>query len=110
MGLDMYLCGTEEDNGSSELGYWRKHPDLHGFFVKEFAGGVDECQKIPLTADDLRKTLNAVVEGTLPTTTGFFFGTSQSEDREPSIKILEDAIKWVTEDGFARIVYYQASW
>lgn len=110
MGLDMYLCGTQEGGNSKELGYWRKHPDLHGFFVKEFAGGVDECQKIPLSVDNLKATLNATVEGTLPSTSGFFFGQSMAEDREPTIKILQEAIKWVSEDGFARIVYYQASW
>ena len=29
-----------------DLGYWRKHADLHGYIVKTFAKGVDECQKI----------------------------------------------------------------
>ena len=110
MGLDMYLEGVNEDGTKNELGYWRKHPDLHGFFVKEFAGGVDECQKIPLTVDDLKKALNATVENTLPSTSGFFFGESQPEDCAETIKILSEAIKWVSEDGFARTIYYQASW
>ncbi len=110
MGLDMYLCGVEESRLETELGYWRKHPDLHGFFVQTFANGVDECQRIPLTVDNLKATLNATVEGTLPPTSGFFFGESRPEDREDTIKILQAAIKWVSEDGFARTVYYQASW
>ena len=114
MGLDMYLRGVQESSvtgtGDKELGYWRKHPNLHGFFVNEFANGVDECQKIPLTVDDLKKTLNATVENTLPETSGFFFGTSMPEDREETIKILTEAIKWASEDGFARTVYYRASW
>jgi hypothetical protein len=110
MGLDMYLCGVNEDGSGEKLGYWRKHPDLHGFFVQQFAGGVDECQKIPLTVDNLKQALNATVEGTLPTTSGFFFGQSMAEDRGETIKILEEAIKWLSKDGFARTVYYQASW
>jgi hypothetical protein len=99
MGLDMYLNG-----------YWRKHPDLHGYIVNEFAGGVDECQRVSLTCDDLERVLNATLENTLPTTTGFFFGQSCSEDRDETIKILQEAIAWLSEDGFGRTMYYQASW
>ena len=58
MGLDMYLEGRksrydkqETEDGFPlqtkvlELGYWRKHPNLHGYIVQEFADGVDECQR-----------------------------------------------------------------
>ena len=63
MGLDMYLKGnkfywtnwrepeknlTEEGfkltEKTLELGYWRKHPNLHGYIVKTFAEGVDELR------------------------------------------------------------------
>jgi hypothetical protein len=56
MGLDMYLTGEKflmtrnlEEDGfrlrskTLELGYWRKHPNLHGYIVQTFADGTDEC-------------------------------------------------------------------
>lgn len=104
MGLDMYLY-TED---GEEVGYWRKHPDLHGFIVKTFAGGVDECQKIPLSSNDLTKILSAVLENKLPHTTGFFFGRSLPEDRQETIEILTSVIVRIT--GTGEKIHYQASW
>ena len=43
-----------------ELAYWRKHPDLHGYIVKTFAGGKDECQDIELGKDELEILLKAI--------------------------------------------------
>ena len=131
MGLDMYLMGEkfywtnwkEPDKNLSEdgfkvstktleIGYWRKHPNLHGFIVNGFAAGVDECQRIDLSKEDLVVILEAVKKDNLPYTEGFFFGTSQPEDRDLSIEIIEKAMKWVeTEEvGVSRSVYYRASW
>lgn len=110
MGLDMYLEGrtfnwnhdkVEKKDGfrvkgvTLELGYWRKHPDLHGYIVKTFANGVDECQEIPLDEDALRNILAAVKANALPHTEGFFFGSSMPEHKKETIKILEGAIKWL---------------
>ena len=90
MGLDMYLNGEafytydhpnrkakplEIEKTIYRLGYWRKHPNLHGYIIETFAGGVDECQVIELSAYDLRKIIQAVEEETLPHTDGFFFGS-----------------------------------
>lgn len=131
MGLDMYLYGQKffwgdwehpknnrmEDGFQVksldvELGYWRKHPNLHGYIVKTFAKGVDECQHIKLDMEELQQTLNAVKADDLPFTEGFFFGVSQSSDKGDSIKQLEAAIEWLTteEKGVSRTVYYRASW
>lgn len=33
--------------------YWRKANSIHGWFVRELAGGVDECQRINVTRDNL---------------------------------------------------------
>lgn len=131
MGLDMSLSGRKMlstfENPRMEdgypvgdiildLGYWRKHPDLHGYIVQEFADGVDECQKIDLDADALRQIIAAVKAKTLPHTEGFFFGSSDWwAGREDEVaKTFEDAIRWMeTETGkdeFYRSVYYQASW
>lgn len=109
MGLDMYLNGVEIDGSEAELGYWRKHPNLHGFIVETFAGGVDECQKIPLTTEDLALVLAATTKDILPTTSGFFFGVSSPEDREDTLRIFHSALDWMSKDP-KRQVFYQASW
>jgi len=37
MGLDQYLFTQENENKEATLVfYWRKHPDLHGFFANEW--------------------------------------------------------------------------
>jgi len=127
MGLDQYLEGEETFDYSHRkkvkgdielkghtyrLGYWRKHPNLHGYIVQEFAKGVDECQRIDLESDDLKKILEASEADELPETAGFFFGHSCPEDKEETKKILEAAIEWLEspEEGTWRSVYYQASW
>jgi hypothetical protein len=48
MGLDMYL-GVRTSEGTQEVGYWRKANAIHGWFVRELADGVDECQEIPVS-------------------------------------------------------------
>lgn len=131
MGLDMYLTGQKylrenfqepEKNVTEDgftlktkelrLGYWRKHPDLHGFIVQTFADGVDECQKIDLSPDQMRTIVQAVKDKKLPKTGGFFFGESDGSEDEETIKIFEAAIQWAEteETGVWRDVYYQASW
>lgn len=110
MGLDMYLEGrtfnwnrekAEKRDGFPvqgvilDLAYWRKHPNLHGFIVREFAGGKDECQEIPLDEDALVKIIDAVKRDALPHTDGFFFGESRPEDKLPTIKMLEKALEWL---------------
>jgi hypothetical protein len=116
MGLDMYLTGRkffwrnydERDNERKEdghivesmdvrLGYWRKHPNLHGYMVKTFGKGNDDCKEIELTAEDLRQTIGAVKAKSLPATSGFFFGESDGSDEEVNedLKILGEALTWL---------------
>lgn len=110
MGLDMYLHGEKylwDDNRKEDdfeiekifvkLGYWRKHPDLHGYIVQTFADGKDECQEIPLEAEQLRMIINAVKNKKLPPTKGFFFGSSDNGNRQiaKDVEIFEKAIKWL---------------
>jgi len=45
MGLDMYL-GVRTEEGTQEVGYWRKANAIHGWFVRECGNNVDECQEI----------------------------------------------------------------
>ena len=122
MGLDMYIYREGEElqhrasyeeyslwKSRNQLCYWRKHPNLHGFIVNTFADGVDECQRIPLTAKDVRKILKASREGKLPHTEGFFFGQSYSEhDKETELQ-LTGLLGMLKADSTMKI-YYQASW
>jgi hypothetical protein len=73
---------------------------------------VDECQTIELGKADMEKIIEAIRSKSLPHTTGFFFGASDGSEDEESIRIFEEAIKWLeTEDGKTwRSVEYRASW
>lgn len=143
MGLDMYLEGRKGissrwDNKDEQikedgfvvkahvldLGYWRKHPDLHGFIVQEFANGVDECQGIYLCEDDLQKIIETVEKDEIPTgVEGFFFGKSYApgesdeiysyeQQKANDLAIFDKALKWLKSapTGEWREVYYEASW
>jgi hypothetical protein len=129
MGLDMYLSGDaffthehpnrrlkpfEKEREVYRLGYWRKHPNLHGFIVETFADGLDECQDIELTAEPIATIIAAVKLRELPETTGFFFGESDHTDDQMAydIEIFENALKWlaIEETGVWRSVIYRASW
>lgn len=133
MGLDMYLEGRKyiyedwRDSSKNEmeegfrvsgktydLGYWRKHPNLHGYIVKTFANGVDECQDIELDQENLTWLIAAIRSGDLPHTQGFFFGASRmdQEEMENDLSVFTRALLWLQarEDGTTRSVVYRASW
>ena len=138
MGLDMNLNGSkylyedfkEPENNRMEdgyricgvevrLGYWRKHPDLHGFITREFADDIDNCQEIPLQLRDLQACIDAVQMGELPRTEGFFFGDSRAngwldpEGAGETLRMLQGAVQWLEgaqKGKEARSVIYQASW
>lgn len=127
MGLDMYLTGRRTYYGAAqptdeegykvesvgvELGYWRKHADLHGYIVATFAEGEDNCQEIELGVEDIRKLLAACEDPLhhMPKTEGFFFGRSaarfsdeeraQMNTHEAEVKAqaeLKDQIKYDRE-------------
>lgn len=46
----------------SQVAYWRKANAIHGWFVRECANGVDECQDIYVSKDKLVELRNACVE------------------------------------------------
>ena len=145
MGLDMYLRGDKfiskwdhsqqkPEGGSLEvdrpvidgfevetyvldMGYWRKFAPLHVYIVNEFADGVDECQRIDLEADQLRKIANALRDNELPNNDdchGFFFGGPEMWDEDRSegkkhAKLFDKAADWVDETPWGSVTY-QASW
>ena len=146
MGLDMYLIGHHYNTAyrddvprpklddkydiesmNVDLGYWRKHADLHGYIINTFADGVDECQKIELSEDDLDKIIMAIREDKLEKDhSGFFFGNSsnngyyEKKEKEYAIStlqraktFLQEGVKMMKESELymqPRYVYYRASW
>ena len=136
MGLDMYLVGHHYhtaykddvprpmlddkyhiESMNVDLGYWRKHADLHGYIVNTFADGVDECQRIELEADQLRKIANALRDNELPKNDdchGFFFGGDEWWDElrsegDEHAKLFDKAADW-SESSSLNTVTYVASW
>jgi len=131
MGLDMYLegkimyanTGQTVDNyplreQTVELGYWRKHPNLHGYIVDTFAED-DDCQPITLFEEEIEKILNAIGNDQLPETSGFFFGKSYvpgdseyTEQKNNDLQKFTDALEWLKKksDDYHKNVVYQASW
>lgn len=131
MGLDMYLYGDKfkfrdwenpENNETEDgfevqlkrlnLGYWRKHPDLHGYIVRHFGDGVGDCSEILLDEKKITRLIKAVEQDNLPRTEGFFFGESLPEYKEHTIQVLNGALKWLQDeqDKCHKTVIYQASW
>lgn len=104
-----------------ELGYWRKANAIHNWFVKNLQNGVDECQKTRVTKKDLIKLRNLcdmIIKGEgrpealLPTTSGFFFGSTEynemyMEDIRNTIMIIDGALEL---NEFEWDIYYQSSW
>lgn len=132
MGLDMYLSGDkylptkfnvdEPDNiyedgfrvksRRLELGYWRKHPNLHEFIVNTFADGVDKCQENTLTTPMIEEIIEAIKNQQLPDTKGFLFVHSDDTETNQDLEIFTKALDWlnVEEVGVWRSVKYRASW
>lgn len=128
MGLDMYLEGrlmqmggygapdkVEKRTGKKvssinvELGYWRKHPDLHGYIINNFADGNDECQEIWLGREQIEQILTAIEKDELAHgTEGFFFGKSYQpgekdeygsyeQQKADDLATFREALAWLDE-------------
>ena len=112
MGLDMWLMGEKSWHGAVrrredsfpveklilELGYWRKHYDLHDAMLANY--------KDSFGAEDLRRLLQ-VIEG------GFQKGPKcnrkkTKEEQPRTLEILASAIKWkeAAPDGELRFIRY----
>lgn len=110
MGLDMYArsvkpnlvtdigettIGNIPDGSSSELFYWRKHPNLHGWMERLYRkkGGSQEFNltHVKLTGDDLDALEKTVKAGGLPRTGGFFFGESDGSEKSQDLEFIAKA-------------------
>lgn len=115
---------TEEDE-ETDLYYWRKHPNLHGWFGKLYAEkhGVDDdsdgvdgwglasegnfAGPVQVVAEDLDRLERLVEADGLPRTEGFFFGASGPEDKKDDRLFIAKA-REALDDGYS--LFYWASW
>ncbi|MGB3832647.1 MAG: phosphoglycerate kinase [Mesorhizobium sp.] len=119
MGLDMYACTLREPPATpvdfkadevSELHYWRKHPNLHGWMEQLYRekGGTQEfnCVNLQLAAADLDRLEVAIRAGNLPRTAGFFFGASDGTETEGDLGFIAKA----REALAAGLTVFYSSW
>lgn len=117
-----------------EVGYWRKANQIHNWFMQncarrdEYDNPIDDCRPIEITVDKLEELLDtckkvladhSLAGSLLPTTDGFFFGSTEYDDYyfgelEQTIEIIEPVLKFAKHKleikDYAWEVYYQASW
>ena len=126
-GFPVEVDGFPVESIVLDMGYWRKHANLHGFIVDCFADGNDDCQRINLDVDDLNHLIKTLEDDKMyeETTTGFFFGRSYhpgekdeygsyEEQKARDIDLFTKARNWLmsnySKKDEYRSVYYQASW
>lgn len=125
MGLDMYAftapaTAVTQDvdfdlntiDGITELHYWRKHPNLHGwmrdlYYTKGGTGRDFNCDPLRLTLDDITALEQAIRSGSLPDTSGFFFGETDGSEQNDDLQFIAKA-RTAIENGFA--VCYDSWW
>jgi hypothetical protein len=95
-----------------ELAYWRKHPNLHGWFHQEWESqgntGDFNGDQLEITWDMLERLEYAVVNGELPATSGFFFGDGADDYyREQDLEFIQQAR---AELFLGLRVFYNSSW
>ena len=109
-----------------EIAYWRKANAIHNYIVETHADGRDECQEIGLSRDSLhtlREMCKLAIDGYvqdnsltfaeehLPTTSGFFFGSTEYDewyfrDLANTVDIIDRCLADEANDWFI----YRASW
>jgi hypothetical protein len=97
-----------------ELHYWRKHPNLQGWMRELYyeKGGESpefNCVNVKLDREDLTQLERVIADGTLPSTTGFFFGDNNvdAERTEDDLDFIHKSYDAITR-GYE--VYYSSWW
>lgn len=121
MGLDMYamtLAVTPlspvdfDQQQATELHYWRKHPNLHGWMERLYyaKGGRAQpfnLQGVCITGEDLDRLETDIRNGNLPLTEGFFFGESDGSERSDDLAFIAKARQAL---GESLTVFYTSWW
>lgn len=108
-----------------EAGYWRKANAIHGWFVENVQGGIDNCNRFRVHGrhiEELYSACKSVLENPskaseeLSTRSGFFFGSTDYDewyirDLEYTAEVCEELLKDLDDNGyFPYDLYYEASW
>jgi len=107
---------------TEEIMYWRKANHIHRWFIQWCAEGRDECQEVYVPHDKLAQLVHACIrvlndhklsEELLPTTEGFFFGSTEYD--EWYYKSLQEVVDTLTPEidkgeGDNSYYIYRASW
>ena len=105
------------------VAYWRKANHIHNWFVENIGGGVDECQEMSLTRDELTELLKVCVivqqdheqaPHLLPPREGFFFGGYELDsyyfaEITRTVIALKATLDAAAEDAWPSWTY-RASW
>ena len=107
----------------AEAMYRRKANAIHRWFVENAQGGEDNCERYYVSREQLLKLrdlcanlctqkVEALAEDSLPTTDGFFFGSTEYDewywnDIENTVKGIDTALE-TFGDGWH--FHYQSSW
>lgn len=112
--------GAKIKQVEAEVGYWRKANSVHKWFVDNVQDGVDECQKSPVSREDIQELKDIcqkivdtpdLASSLMPTQDGFFFGNTEygewyMNDVRDTIAICDRAL--ALPDQWE--LYYQSSW
>lgn len=122
---DLVTPDSPSLNVSATVAYWRKANAIHSWFVQNLADGVDECQEVYVSSDDLQKLIDECqgaldlyeagklgeAEKAMQPVGGFFFGSTEiddywAEDLKRTIHMLTPLLEVGDKFDF----HYQASW
>ena len=109
---------------SYPVGYWRKANAIHGWIIDNCADGVDECQEIHLSREQLAQLRDLAMQAirepamagdVLPPTQGFFFGSYEidewyMEDMKHTVEMLDHVLRVIPDDSWEWSFVYRASW
>ena len=105
-----------------KIGYWRKANAIHKWFVDNCGEGIDECQPIYVSLDDIKNLRNhcdvvlkdhSKTEELLPTESGFFFGTTDYDGwYYQDLEYTRDLLQKILDSDLSKDYdfIYQASW
>ncbi len=102
------------------VGYWRKANAIHQWFVDNCQDGSDDCREYMVSREQLETLLNlcnqvkenkGLASELLPTTSGFFFGSTEYDeyyfdDIDSTIEIINKVLQMEPSWDF----FYQSSW
>lgn len=107
-------CSEDNSLSEEEIFYWRKHPNLHGWFRDLFyrKGGHRDSQfngdYVRIELKDIIELEKTIKEDKLPETYGFFFGESIHHiTYQNDLKFIAKAKEALAEN---KILYYTSSW